>query len=49
MTKISDELQKVPYEPLLAAEKKLIAWSLVLGTLLMGLLMWISYRFFPGL
>jgi len=49
MTKISDELQKVPYEPLLPAEKKLIVWSLVLGTLLMGLLIWISYRFFPGL
>ena len=49
MAKISDELQKVAYEPLLPAEKKLIAWSLILGTLFMGLLIWISYRFFPGL
>lgn len=46
--KIVDELEKMEYEPLLPVEKKLIAYSIVLGTVLLGLLVWISYRFFPG-
>jgi hypothetical protein len=29
-------------------EKKLIAWSLIVGTTLLGVLVWVSYRFFPG-
>ena len=33
-------------EPLLRAEVKLIAWSLVLGVALLGLLVWVSYAFF---
>ena len=36
------------YEPLLPIEKKLIAGSLILGTVLLGLLMWVSRVFFPG-
>jgi hypothetical protein len=28
-------------------EKKLIAWSIGLGVLLLGLLVWVSYTFFP--
>ena len=35
-------------EPLLPVEKKLIGWSLALGFLLLGLLIWVSGRFFPG-
>ena len=35
-------------EPLLPVEKKLIAWSLILGVVLLGLLVWISYTFFPA-
>ena len=46
--KIADELEKMEYEPLLPVEKKLIAYSIGLGIVLLGLLVWISYRFFPG-
>ena len=44
------ELQKMAeqYEPLLAVEKKLISWSIALGIISLGLLVWISYTFFPG-
>ncbi len=36
------------YEPLLPVEKKLIGWSIGLGVVLLGILVWISYTFFPG-
>ena len=45
---IADELEKLSYEPLLPVEKKLIGWSVALGTMLLGLLVWASYTFFPG-
>ena len=45
--KLSDELKKMEYEPLLPVEKKLIAGSLLLGIVLLGLLLWISHIFFP--
>jgi hypothetical protein len=35
-------------EPLLPVEKKLIGYSLALGVILLGILIFISYRFFPG-
>ncbi len=35
-------------EPLLPVEKKLIAGSLLLGIVLLGLLIWLSNKFFPG-
>lgn len=44
--KLADELRKMQYEPLLPIEKKLIAWSLGLGLLLIVLLVWISTTFF---
>jgi hypothetical protein len=44
--KLADELRKMQYEPLLPIEKKLIAWSLGLGLLLIVLLVWISSAFF---
>jgi hypothetical protein len=44
---IAEELQSIPYEPLLPVEKKLITWCLVLGVLLLGLLLWASTTFFP--
>ena len=44
---LKSELQAIPEEPLLLAEKKLIAGSLLLGVLLLGLLLWISATFFP--
>ncbi len=46
--KLSEELKQMDYEPLLPVEKKLIGWSLTLGLVLLGLLLWISNRFFPG-
>jgi len=44
----AEELAHIPYEPLLPVEKKLIAGSLVLGVLLLGLLLWLSATFFPA-
>lgn len=46
--KLVDELRSMEYEPLLPVEKKLIGWSLVIGILLIGVLIWISYTYFPG-
>jgi hypothetical protein len=44
---IAEELESIPYEPLLPIEKKLIVWCLVLGIVLLGLLLWTSATFFP--
>ena len=46
--KIADELSKMEYEPLLPIEKKLIGWSIGLGIVLLGILILISYTFFPN-
>jgi hypothetical protein len=46
--KIADELKQMADEPLLPVEKQLIAWSIGLGVALLGLLVWISHRFFPA-
>ncbi len=46
--KLAEELKKMEYEPLLPVEKKLISYSLILGTALLGILVWISYTFFPA-
>lgn len=46
--RLAEELKKMEYEPLLPVEKKLIGWSIGLGIVLLGLLVWISYIFFPG-
>ncbi|MBT8379049.1 MAG: hypothetical protein KJN64_07455 [Ignavibacteria bacterium] len=45
--KFSDELKKMEYEPLIPVEKKLIGWSIGLGIILLGILIWVSYTFFP--
>ena len=37
---MAEELASVPFEPLLPAEKMLIAWSLLLGFGLLGVLWW---------
>lgn len=47
-TKVSDELTRMPEEPLLGVEKKLIVYSLTLGVALMAVLVWLSYSFFNG-
>lgn len=46
--KLSEELKKMEYEPLLPIEKKLIGWSIGLGVILLGILVWVSYTFFPA-
>lgn len=46
--KLAEELRKMAAEPLLPVERRLIGWSLGLGVALLGLLVWISKRFFPG-
>lgn len=46
--KLAEELKKMEFEPLLPVEKKLIGWSIALGIILLGILVWISYTFFPG-
>jgi hypothetical protein len=46
--KLADEIKAMEYEPLLPVEKRLIAWSLLLGIGLLGLLIWISRTYFPG-
>jgi hypothetical protein len=43
--KLAEEMQKMPYEPLLPIEKKLIVWSLSLGIVLLVVLMLISRAF----
>ena len=44
---IRDELRKAPYEPLLPIEKKLIAWSLGTGVVLLLVLALVN-RFVPA-
>ena len=44
---LAEELAAIPYEPLLPAEKWLIAVSLILGVTLLALLSWVSATYFP--
>lgn len=44
-TKISEEIQKMTYEPLLPIEKKLIGWSLGLGIVLLIVLFAVARLF----
>jgi hypothetical protein len=46
--RLVDELQKMEYEPLLPVEKKLIAYSIGLGIILLFVFIWLSQTFFPG-
>jgi hypothetical protein len=46
--RVGDEMQKMPYEPLLPVEKRLIGWSLGIGAVLLLILVWISYTYFPS-
>ena len=41
--KFAEELKKMEYEPLLTIEKKLIGWSLILGTGLLLILILVSH------
>ncbi len=46
--RLADELKKMEYEPLLPVEKQLIGWSIGLGAVLLAILVWVSYTFFPA-
>jgi hypothetical protein len=44
---IGDEIRRMRSAPLLPVEKRLIAWSLVIGVVLLAVLVWLSGRLFP--
>ncbi len=46
--RLVEELKQMQWEPLLPVEKKLIGWSIGLGVGLLGVLVWVSYTFFPA-
>jgi hypothetical protein len=46
--RLAEELKEMQREPLLPVEKKLIGWSIGLGVGLLGVLVWVSYTFFPA-
>ncbi|HOD29103.1 MAG TPA: hypothetical protein PKH03_07820 [Syntrophales bacterium] len=46
--KIAEELKGMASEPLMPVEIKLISYSLILGVVLLGIMVWISYTFFPA-
>ena len=46
MADVRDELREPADEPFLPAEVKLVTWSLALGVVLLGLLVWVSDAFF---
>ena len=45
---LADEMEQMEYEPLLPVEKKLIFWSIAIGVVLLAVLTWVSYTFFPA-
>jgi hypothetical protein len=44
--KLAEELKKMPYEPLLPIEKKLVLWSVLLGLFLLVVLIWANHALF---
>jgi hypothetical protein len=44
---LEEQFDAISYEPLLSIEKKLVAWCLILGVVLLGMLLWASATFFP--
>jgi hypothetical protein len=46
--KLSEELKKMEYEPLLPVELQLIRWSIGIGVASLVVLYWVSITFFPG-
>jgi hypothetical protein len=45
--RIGEEIRKMEAEPLLPVEKKLIAWSLIIGVVLLGILVWTGNASIP--
>ena len=46
--KLSEELKKMEYEPLLPVELTLIRWSIGIGVVSLAILYWVSATFFPS-
>ncbi|HCE79314.1 MAG TPA: hypothetical protein DIT22_07925 [Thermodesulfobacterium commune] len=46
--RLIEELQKMQYDPWLPIESKLVKWSIGLGIVLLIVLVWVSYTFFPS-
>jgi hypothetical protein len=46
--KLSEELKKMEYEPLLPVELQLIKWSIGIGVASLIILYWVSATFFPS-
>jgi hypothetical protein len=46
--RIGEEIARMPAEPLLPVEKKLIAGSLILGVVLLAVLIWTGNGTLPG-
>jgi hypothetical protein len=46
--KLSEELKKMEYEPLLPVEMQLIKWSIGIGVASLIILYWVSATFFPS-
>jgi hypothetical protein len=46
--KLSEELKKMEYEPLLPVELSLIRWSIGIGIASLIILYWVSATFFPS-
>ena len=44
--KLSEELKQMAVEPLLPIEKKLVAWSLILGVTLLAVMVWLNHLLF---
>ena len=44
--KLAEELEKMESEELLPIEKKLIGWSITIGILALGVLVWLSHAYF---
>lgn len=44
--KLSEELKRMADEPILPIEKKLVAWSLTLGVVLLVVLLWVNKMLF---
>jgi hypothetical protein len=47
-TKLSEEMKKMEYEPLLPVELTLIRWSIGIGVGSLFFLYWLSKTLFPG-
>lgn len=46
--RLAEEMSKMPAEPFLPIERKLVVWSLVTGVVLLFVLLWTGNTFFPA-